>query len=559
MRFEQAIASVDELAPFEAEATSEGSSERARAFESERLLVHAATLEGPACARDVAVYLVAAYEALLQASDTRRARGAHHTHPELAREVVRRAVAAFAGEERSLVACDPAVGSGVFLVEALAVFAPREDLDDCIAERLFGVDVDASAVFLTRVALYAQSSRSARMRDALVNNIVCADFVGASESGALPWLSKVNLFVGNPPWIAYKGRAAAKLEPSRRSYLVSSSPAFAGYPTLHGVFIERCARALPPGGRLGLVVPTSVADLDGYAPTRQAHDRYCSTDPALPDYGARAVDGVFQPAMALLSTARAAPVTPGEETWELERDDLDDATRGLLARVAELPNWPAGLFGERGIQTTAEDRSRLSKKETRSCSQPLFSGTEVRPFGLLDAGTFVDPRHFLGRLRTPADWTSIQLFIRQTARFPIAARANGLPFRNSILAGFETKDIPAHALMAFLNATPTRFVHYQRFRDARQGMPQLKIGHLRRLPMPSAVEPFLAELARLGRLIEERRRARADAEPALRELDRVVGTAFALTSAEQVAVDAWSKGPGRVPEPRARAESRRPA
>ncbi len=547
---EQALAALDELAPFELPTHAPPGRALHVARPAYTPSPAALAIQGPLSKWDVAVYLGAAYEALLSANETRRARGAHHTHPDLAREVVRSAATSFSGRERLLRVCDPAVGSGVFLVEALRLFAYSRDVDDWIVQRLFGVDVDAEAVFLARVALYCLSERTEQIKEALVRNIVCDDFVAASLTSRVPWLSEINLFVGNPPWIAYKGRAAAQLDPARRAFLVDSSPAFAGYPTLHGVFIERCARVLPPKGRLGLVVPTSVADLDGYAPTRRAHDRYCSIDPALPDYGASAFEGVFQPAMALLSTARDAPVTPGEHVWELARDDLDDATHALLVRMAGFPHWPAELFGERGIQTTADDRARLSKRSTRRFTQALLSGTEVRPFDLRAAATFVDPADFADRLRTPHDWAGVRLFIRQTARFPIAARGNGQPFRNSILAGFETNDISASALMAFLNATPTRFLHYQRFRDARQGMPQLKIGHLRRLPMPSAGATFLSKLSKIGALIEDHRRAKRDVTVLERELDRLVGDAFALTAVERETIERWSHGPGRVPEPR---------
>lgn len=546
---EAALAASNELAPFEPHEVPSPTD----ALHASLPASLSASIEPPCEASDVAVYLGAAYETLLEASATRRTTGAHHTHPELAREVLRLAAAPFAGEERALRVCDPAVGSGVFLVEALGLFATPDEVDAWICERLFGVDIDPLAVFTTRVALFALSSRSAEVERALAMNIVCADFVSAAQGDGLAWLARVNLFVGNPPWIAYKGRAAAKLEPARRAYLISSSAAFAGYPTLHGVFIERCARALPPRGRLGLVVPTSVADLDGYAPTRSAHDRHCAVDPELPDYGARAFDGVFQPAMALLSTAREAPAMPGEDTWELARDDLDDATRSLLDRVASLPRLPSELFGERGIQTSADDRTRLSKTCTRRFTQPLLSGTEVRPFELLDAGTFVAPRDFEARLRTDAEWASVSLLIRQTARFPIAARANGLPFRNSILAGFATKDIDADALLALLNATPMRFLHYQRFRDARQGMPQLKIGHLRRLPLPSASPAFFADLARLGREIEATRRNKRDVLELERALDDLVSGQLATTDGERDAIRRWALGPGRVPDSRRRA------
>ena len=80
-------------------------------------------------------------------------------------------------------------------------------------------------------------------------------------------------FVGNPPWVSYAGRASQPLAPAlRRVY--DGFAAFRGYKNLQGLFVERAARLLKPGGRLGFVLPSSMSELAGYAPTRAAHDRY---------------------------------------------------------------------------------------------------------------------------------------------------------------------------------------------------------------------------------------------------------------------------------------------
>lgn len=77
------------------------------------------------------------------------------------------------------------------------------------------------------------------------------------------------------------------------------------------------------------------------------------------------------------------------------------------------------------------------------------------------------------------------VFLRQTARYPIAAWSDGMLFRNSLIAGFSTDVLSASALVVYLNSTPIRWLHYQSFRDARMGMPQVKVGHLRKIPRPT--------------------------------------------------------------------------
>ncbi len=130
-----------------------------------------------------------------------------------------------------------------------------------------------------------------------------------------------DVILGNPPWVSYAGRAAQPLSGELRDFYLKTSPAFHGYRNLQGVFVHRAARMLRPGGRLGLVLPTSMSDLAGYEPSRRAHDELCVCDEELPDFGDRAFEGVFQPSMALLSTRRPAPV-PLRKTgpWPLQRE-----------------------------------------------------------------------------------------------------------------------------------------------------------------------------------------------------------------------------------------------
>jgi hypothetical protein len=498
------------------------------------------TLPLPRDLEEVPRFLGLVYELLLRGTAARRARATHHTEIGVAREVVERALEPLLASEgpRVPVICDPAAGSGVFLGEALRVLRRRFPVDAIVREGLRGVDVDPRAVLLARTALWVLSSRTERDVLAIERHVVCSDFVEVAGH-----LGAVDAFVGNPPWIAYKGRAAEPIAPARAALLRGRFEGFRGYPTLHGVFVEACARSLAPGGRLGLVVPTSMADLAGYAPVRRAHDRHAEPDRALPDYGADAFEGVFQPAMALLSTRRASSIDPGEKDapeWELARGDLDDVTLHLLAKLRTRATLPVALFGERGLQTTADDRPHLSKSPIGDRTLPLLTGSEVRPFRALAPSLFIDPREFAGRLRSPEEWAKVAVWIRQTARFPIAAPSTGLAFRNSVLAGFSSPEIPAPALVAYLNSSVVRFVHYQRFRDARQGMPQLKIGHLRALPLPDAPPRIFAELARFD--------SADDAEA----LDAVVAESLGLSAREREVVRAWAASAGRVPSPRAR-------
>ena len=353
-------------------------------------------------------------------------------------------------------------------------------------------------------------------------------------SGSAPGFDAV---VGNPPWVSYAGRAAQPLAPEVRDFYAASSPAFHGFRNLQGLFVHRFAAMLRPGGRLGFVLPTSTSDLDGYEPTRRAHDALAVCDDELPDFGEKAFDGVFQPSMGLLSTRRTAPITL-ETTgpWPLERRDLDPFTRALVERLSALPPLPPGLFGERGFQSAPADARHLAP---RLAPEPPFTvavraGSDIAPFLRKPAEIHCDPAAFSGRFRAPAAWRTVKLLIRQTARYPMVVLSDGEAFRTSILAGFADDAWSPHLLLGYLNSTPVRWLHYMRHRDARQGMPQLKIAHLRAIPAPPPRGATTEALIRMGRELGERNTGITPEEQD--ELDSLVAEILSLDEPERALV-----------------------
>jgi hypothetical protein len=119
----------------------------------------------------------------------------------------------------------------------------------------------------------------------------------------------------------------------------------------------------------------------------------------------------------------------------------------------------------------------------------------------------------------------VSFVVRQTAAVPIAAMHGGMPFRNSLLAGFDHADYSAQLIVGLLNSALYRALHLVARRDARQAaFPQVKIGHLRALPRPP---PDQAQCERISALV---RKATSDGiNPALRaQLDHAVFELFAV-------------------------------
>ncbi|WP_272458177.1 Eco57I restriction-modification methylase domain-containing protein [Polyangium jinanense] len=357
-------------------------------------------------------------------------------------------------------------------------------------------------------------------------------------------------FVGNPPWVSYAGRAAQPLADDLREFYRRTNPAFAGYRNLQGLFVHQCARMLRPGGRLGLVLPTSMSDLGGYEPSRRAHDVLCVCDDELPDFG-DAFEGVFQPSMGLLSTRRNEKASLGTAlAWPLARSDLDAETAALLEKLSALPKLPPHLFGERGFQSNGDDVRHLHEREAPDgrFQIGLRVGGDIEPFSRRPPRLYCDPTDFSGRFRKDVEWLAVRLLIRQTARFPMVALSDGIAFRNSILAGFSDDQWSAAFLLGWLNASPIRFYHYMRHRDARQGMPQVKITHLRALPAPAHPE-LVPEIEAFAGHFGTRNQGISRSEQDT--LDDLVARALGVAPPERGPIERWARTvtPDRAPSP----------
>jgi len=170
-------------------------------------------------------------------------------------EVVRAMVSVVAPTESDVV-CDPACGSGTFLVEALLHL--RRQTAASGRMRIIGTDISPRMVLLAQLNLAGQGRLSGGVLDALT-----------AESGPKP---RPTVILTNPPFGVYVDRshiAEQKFTTAKR---------ISGRLGSEVLFVEQCLRWLRPGGRLGIVLPKSVvsnATLDG---ARKVFDKLARLD-----------------------------------------------------------------------------------------------------------------------------------------------------------------------------------------------------------------------------------------------------------------------------------------
>jgi hypothetical protein len=148
---------------------------------------------------------------------------------------------------------DPAVGAGVFLLEARRCFGTDV--------AVHGVDLDPAAVALTRIALWIESERSGRSEDPA--ELAAAVRWGDSIYDPAGWAAAraaggYDLVCGNPPFgNAIEGRTGRTR--AQRHHLRAIFPETARGPFDRCVpFVQLAGGLLSPEGRLALLVPRAL-------------------------------------------------------------------------------------------------------------------------------------------------------------------------------------------------------------------------------------------------------------------------------------------------------------
>ncbi|MDH3592910.1 MAG: methyltransferase domain-containing protein, partial [Planctomycetota bacterium] len=349
--------------------------------------------------------------------------------------------------------CDPACGDGAILAEVRRRFPHAE---------LFGVDIDPAAV----------AKAHSRLPDA---TIACADAL------ARTWQRTFDFILGNPPWVSFSGRHAEPLPRALRDVL-QRYETFARWPTLHGPFLELALRLATQ--RVGYLLPAQVCELDGYGPLRAYIRRHASLVEPLLELGEQAFPGVTQPSCGLVLQRHAERKGSGDSSPFTRPDALP-----LVLTVRKRA--PPGTFQDIGVHS-----GNCAKKLFDRGGRPIREGRDVMPYALRDARrTFARP-YDLGpneyfRAKDLSIYQSVPIVIRQTASRPIAAlHRDPTFFRNSVLACRGIAGVAPELIVAWLNSSAVAWYHRTRVAEASQrAFPQVKLRHLRDLPMPDWTDP----------------------------------------------------------------------
>ncbi|MCJ1675674.1 Eco57I restriction-modification methylase domain-containing protein [Rathayibacter sp. VKM Ac-2929] len=328
------------------------------------------------------------------------------------------------GTPDGLTVLDPAVGSGVFLLDAFERIITATEITRGagagLAERgelaqrhLFGVDIDGAAVEVTKLSLLlavlgGEQLEPATARNVLPNldrNVVAGNTVVRDDfDKILPDIAKIpfrrarvspldlqtaigasyptrgfSAIIGNPPYVRIQVMAEhlteqlEYLQDPRSKY---ESPKANNF-DLYQVFIERALQLLSPNGRLGLIVPHRFTNHLSASGVRKALSKRLER---LVHFSEQQV---FPGRLTYVAIIIAGPQTSEPVALEV---------------VTDLPSWRAS----RAATVRSLDRSTIG-----AATWPIRTEDQDKLFAQLEAGA-------IARLGDP-DWVHLFVGVQTSA------------------------------------------------------------------------------------------------------------------------------------------------
>lgn len=439
--------------------------------------------------------ILARYYQRRLAGPVRRRLGAFYTPPAIARQVAQLTLAPLAAPTRIL---DPAMGSGIFLLEAIRALPgdPAHLAETC----LWGLDLDPLAVDLAIVSLWLETgaqperlARRLRQADTLAEPLEPRSF---------------DAVLGNPPW--------GSLYPAaERAALVTRFPAAAGTFDAAKLFLDLGTQLTR--GTLGMIVPTALLEQAGHAALRdrllERLDPYAVLSLPLRAFPAAA------PSCALIFGSRPGPaqisIHSAEEcrtipavSWH-QRRSFSLAPPGELGLLSRLAGRHPSL-GELSVYRVRD--CGLNYNRAAFAARSIYRGARQHPddLPLCRGGDFqrytpVQPsawlRHDYRDCLAEGEQISLglatyrlpeKLLIRQTAdRLVATLDRSRVLFGRSVLALTAEGNVSLPALLAWLNSRLLTTLYRILAGEEGRILPQVKVGRLRALPVPAvAAQPI---------------------------------------------------------------------
>ncbi|MFH1419038.1 MAG: TaqI-like C-terminal specificity domain-containing protein [Planctomycetota bacterium] len=309
--------------------------------------------------------------------------------------------------------------------------------------------------------------------------------------------SGFDVVIGNPPYLSFSGRQATEPSKAERVYFGRHYQS-AGWPTSHGLFVERALKDLSRRFA-AFIVPDQMGHLGGYQSVRQAITQRAGLT-EVRYWGESVFKGVVTPALTFVADktyrGRTLIQLPDGERHSVKCEGGGEWTpseaRHLIAKLRNNSHSLGNLVADPGVHTgNCSKKLILPAGEAKPGCMPILEGKQVsryrcdRPAKVLKLD-YPAKRGEYFTIRPKHRYTDAPFVIRQTAPCPLVGpREHADYFRNSLLALYRPRDgTDVRYLVGLLNSRLIRYVYRQTVRESRQkAFPQVKVRSLRELPI----------------------------------------------------------------------------
>ena len=307
---------------------------------------------------------------------------------------------------RTLRIVDPACGSGVFLIMAFDFMKAEltrvndkiaklegksRDMDDLLdpdreilTNNLFGVDVNAESVEITKLSIWIKTARRGKVLDNLSENIHVGDSLIQDSNFAyldhpFTWAKAFpqvfaeggfDVVLGNPPYVRMELLKVLKPYLKTRYEVVSDRA------DLYCYFYERGLRVLKPGGRLGYISSNTFFKTGSGQPLREYLLREATIESVV-DFGDLQVfEGVTTYPAILTMKREAAPKEHELRFWRLTALPRDNFLATWQTAAVPYPQTALGAGSwelENPALRALRDKIRAGKRTLKEVyGSPLY-------------------------------------------------------------------------------------------------------------------------------------------------------------------------------------------
>jgi len=430
---------------------------------------------------------------------------------------------------------DPACGSGSFLIKALQRFDdvyaktpaekdyPKTRKLKALASNIYGVDLDAEAVELTKLNLLLSAVSARKKLPNLDHNIECGnsliDDPKVAGDKAFDWKKRFpevmdkgngsgfDVIIGNPPYVNIANIPDLKT----REYLKNSFKTAKNKSDLYSFFAEKAINLLKDGGALGLIFSNSWMGTDSFSKFRE----YLLNNTKIVRL-VKLPSGVFEAAQVttilLFLIKEKAKASHSIELYEYLCGDFKRLPYDLsYKKIMTSPNFsfsfnpnvsfkvPLIKLGDiakfsLGVKTSNDSRFILSDKKDKHCFK-LYRGKDVYRYYSKYEGYWLwyKPELMMQKVgagpRKPEYFQSKKIMFRSiTGGGIIASYDDGMYFTNDkVHILYKTSRYSLKFILAVVNSKLINLWIRSTFGD----LLEIKINQLQEIPIPKNVNKIV--------------------------------------------------------------------